>query len=63
MSYADETDAERVQQIIARAVQDSKWVTEKVYNFNGDHLPQFLIFCSIKQNSNKIQKTEFKLIL
>ena len=30
MSYADETDADRVQQIIARAVKDSEWVIEKV---------------------------------
>lgn len=29
-SHADESDSERVQQIIERAVEDSKWVLNKV---------------------------------
>lgn len=29
--HSDETDSERIQQIIDRAVTDAQWVTKKVY--------------------------------
>lgn len=32
-SYADETDPERVREIVAMAVKDAEWVLQKVRNF------------------------------